>query len=78
MKDTDTAAHIDHAIENEIAAMDLPTLDTLIAVATQLREQKHAERMTKLQEEAHALGATTSKSMPIVAAGAVSRSTRVI
>lgn len=45
-------------IDSMLMAMDFATLTSLIARATELRNQRHAEAMEKLQHEASALGAT--------------------
>lgn len=45
-------------IDGLLVEMDLASLDAVIARATELRDQRHAERMEKLEQEAHALGAT--------------------
>jgi hypothetical protein len=55
MKDIDGTPR---EFEQIVAGMDLSMLDGLIAFATRIRGQKHAERMARLQEEAQALGAT--------------------
>ena len=44
-------------MNSKLEEMDLAGLDDLIARASELRQKRHAERMQKLQDEAHALGA---------------------